>query len=90
MKFKDGSASKGKPISAKDVHRAEDSPAQAFENLLEELMKDSPDQSKIKRLSHHLGLKYSKDTLYQMDQLLKCSSTFETKVSKRKKRELFA
>ncbi len=86
MKFKDGSAGKVKALPAKDT----DSTAQAFESLLEELMKDTPDQSKVKRLSHHLGLKYSKDALYQMDQLLKCSSHPSRKSTKRKKREMFA
>ncbi len=54
-------------------------PAKAYDTLLEELLKESPDQEKIKNLINLLGFKYSKDTLYMIDELLRGAPQFKKK-----------
>jgi hypothetical protein len=45
-----------------------------LEVLVDELMKDSPNQSLVKKLSHKLGFSYSKNVLVQMNTVLEGAS----------------
>lgn len=52
-------------------------PNSDLENLVEELMKDKPNQGLIKKLSQKLGFPYSKNLYVQMNTVLESATSLD-------------
>lgn len=60
---------------------------EALKSLIQELTKEKPSQTRVKKLMQENGLEYTNDSIQQMSSVLSLMSNFPVETKKRKTKE---